>query len=271
MNLCLRIAFTSLWLSFTSLLSAQPGLSLPFVNNITPLSSVNYPVKVTGFDSIVGMQFVIRWDPMVFEYETIGFFNLDGLNEADFNTANALDSGLLRMLWEAPLVLAGVTLPDETPIFRLRLKAIGPVNSGSSVIFTEAYPTPFELVRVNSDSSLTGYDMDEVELTQGFGAIGYTVALSEPASNGADDFSTHVFPNPFSEKTQVRFDLKTASEVHLAVTDAAGRTLWEKALPQLPPGQHGTEIASPLLREKGTYFLIMRAGSQSCIRPLFVF
>lgn len=271
MNLCLRIAFTSLWLSLASFLSAQIGFSLPFVNNIAPQATVNYPVKVTGFDSIVGLQFVIRWDPAVFEYLTVDNFNLDDLSFGDFGTTQTLDSGILRMQWEAPLPLAGVSLPDQTTIFRLRLKAIGAVNSGSTVIFTEAFPTIFEVARVNSDSTITGFGINQVDLTQGFGAIGYTVAAKEPVSNGADNFSIRIFPNPFYEKTQVSFDLETASEVHLAVTDAAGRTLVEKALPQLPPGQHGIEIASPLLREKGAYFLIMRTETQSCARPLFVF
>jgi hypothetical protein len=271
MNLCVRIAFTSLWLSLTSFISAQVGFSLPFVNNITPLQTVNYPITVTGFDSIAGANFVIRWDPLVFQYETIDNFNLDALDPGDFGTTQVLDSGILRMQWEAPLPLAGVTLPDETAIFRLRLKAIGPVNSGSTVIFTEALPTPFEIVRVNSDSSLTAFNINEVDLTQGFGAIGYTVSAAEPIGRDAEDFSVQIFPNPFYEKTQVNFDLKNASDVHFAVTDAAGRTLVEKVLPQLPSGQHGIEIASPLLREKGAYFLILRTETQSCARPLFVF
>lgn len=271
MNLCVRIVFTSLWLSLTSLLSAQIGLSLPFVNDITPLSTVNYPVKVTGFDSIVGAQFVIRWDPLVFEYQTVDNFNLAELGDEDFGTLNALDSGILRVVWYSTNVLGGVSVADQTAIFRLRLKAIGEVNTGSTVIFTEAYPTTFEIARVNSDSSLTGFNINEVALTQGFGAIGYTVSAGEPLSSSADDFFINIFPNPFHEKTQVRFDLKTASDVHLAVTDAAGRILFEKTMPQLPPGQHGTEIASPLFREKGAYFLILRTETQSCARPLFVF
>jgi len=271
MNLCVRIVFTSLWLSLTSFLSAQVGFSLPFVNNIAPLQTVNYPVKVMGFDSIVGFQFVIRWDPEVLEYVTIDNFNLDALGTEDFGTMQTLDSGILRVQWEAPLPLAGVTLPDETTIFRLRLKAIGPVNSGSTVIFTEAFPTSFEVARVNSDSTITGIGINEVDLTQGFGAIGYTVSAAEPTGRDVEDFSVQIFPNPFYEKTQVNFDLKNASDVHLAVTDAAGRTLVEKALPQLPSGQHGIEIASPLLREKGAYFLILRTETQSCARPLFVF
>ena len=271
MNLCVRTVFISLWLLLTSSLSAQIGLSLPVINNINPNDLVNFHVKVTGFDSIVGMQYVIRWDPEVFEFISVVVYsgNLPELDNDDFGTTQALDSGIVRLLWSHSNLLGGVSVDDETPIFRIRLKAIGSVGEGSTVIFTEDALTPFEIARANSDSSLTSYNIDEVELKQGFGAIGYTVAAGEPAHTG--DFAVKVFPNPFSEKTSVRFDLKSTSDVELLVTDATGRILFEKTMPQLPPGQHGTEIASPQLREKGTYFIILRAGTHACTRSLFVF
>lgn len=269
MNLCVRTVFISLWLFLTSSLSAQIGLSLPVINNISPNDLVNFHVKVTGFDSIVGMQYVIRWDPEVFEFVQTGGYNLPELDAEDFGTTQAKDSGIVRLLWVYSNLLGGVSIADQTSIFRVRLKAIGPVGSGSPVIFTEDILTPFDIARANSDSSLTSFGIDDVDIKQGFGAIGYTVAAGEPFDTG--DFSLNVFPNPFSETTSVRFDLKTTSDVELLVTDAAGRSLFEKAMPALPPGQHGTEIASPQLREKGIYFLILRTGTSVCTRSLFVF
>lgn len=271
MNLCVRTVFISLWLFLTTSLSAQIGLSLPVINDINPNDLVNFHVKVTGFDSIVGMQYVISWDPEVFEFVSVVVYNdnLPELDIEDFGTTQALDSGIVRLLWVYSNLLGGVTLPDQTPIFRVRLKAIGAVGSGSEIIFMQDLLTPFELARANSDSSLTSYNINQVALTQGFGAIGYTVATDEPS--GSDDFSLRIFPNPFSDKTFVQFDLKTASDVELVVTDAAGRTVFEKTMPQLPSGQHGTEIASPQLREKGIYFLILRAGKNSSTRSLFVY
>lgn len=269
MNLCVRTVFISLWLLLTSSLSAQIGLSLPVINNINPNDLVNFHVKVTGFDSIVGMQYVIRWDPEVFEFVSTGSYNLAELNGDDFGTTQALDSGIIRLLWSHSNLLGGVTVDSGTAIFRVRLKAIGQVGSGSPVIFTQDLLTPFDIARANSDSSLTSFNINDVVLNQGFGAIGYTVAADEPS--GSDDFALRIFPNPFYEKTAVRFDLKTASDVELVVTDAAGSTVYEKTMPQLLPGQHGTEIASPQLREKGIYFLILRAGTHVCSRSLFVF
>lgn len=270
MNLCVRTVFISLWLFLTSTLSAQLGLSLPVINNITPGALVSFTVTVSDFDSIVGMQYVIRWDPEVFEYDGTGSYNLPELSTDDFGTTQALDSGILRVLWVYSNLLGGVSVNDGTSIFRLRLNAIGPVGSGSPILFTEDVLTPFDIARANSDSSLTSFGLEDVNIHQGFGAIGYTVAANEPAGDNGD-FALHTFPNPFSEKTTVRFDLKTTSDVVLVVTDATGRTLSEKTMPQLPPGQHGTEIALPQIREKGIYFLIFRAGTHVYTRSLFVY
>lgn len=268
MNLCLRIVFTSLWLFLTTSLLAQTiGFSLPFLNNIANGATVSLPVRVTNFDSVPSVQFVIKWDPAVLQFVTTDLYNLPGMNADDFGATNALDSGLLRFAWSAPNLNTGVSVVNNTSIFRLRLKAIGPVNSGSTVIFTSSPPTDFEVTQIVNGVTV-GYNINQVNLTQGFVAIGYTVAAKEPSDS---DFPIKIFPNPFSEKTQVSFDLEKASDVQISVADASGRTLFEKEMPRLSPGQHGTEIASPHLREKGIYFLILRTEHQSCVRHLFVF
>lgn len=270
MNLCLRIVFVSLWLSFTSLLSAQQvGLSLPFLNNVNSGSLISMPVKVTNFDSITSAQFVIRWDPAVLQFFTTDQYNLPDLDGMDFGTLNTLDSGILRFAWTPSNLSTGVTVPDETTIFRLRLKALGPVNSGTAVTFGSAPPTDFEITQLEN-GNIVARTINQVTLTQGFVAIGYTVAAGEPASD-AEALSLKVAPNPFNTKTQITFDLETAGDVQVTITDAAGRTILEKTMPQLSQGQHGMEIVSPELREKGMYYLILRTKTRLCVQPLIVF
>lgn len=268
MNLCVRNVFISLWLALTYTLSAQPGLSFPIVNDINPGELVNFQCKVKNFDSIVGMQYVMRWDPAVFEFVSTGTYNLADLGSDDFSTNQAKDSGIVRLLWVSSNLLGGVTVDDETPIYRLRLKAIGAVGTGSSIYFTQDNITPFDVTRANSDSSLTSFGIDEVEIMNGFGAIGYTVSAGEPSRNNGFEFT--VAPNPFVETTTVRFDLAEPCDVTMLLTDATGRILLEKTMLQMQAGQHGTEIASPHLRYKGIYFLILRAGPRISTRSLSV-
>lgn len=269
MNLCLRNVFVSLWLLYTTSISAQIGFTLPFLNNVTAGATVALPVKVYNFDSITSVQFVLRWNPAVLEFSSTDFYNLPGLDENDFGLMNTLDSGILRLAWEASDLELGETAADGTTIFRLRLKATGPVNAGSVVTFGSAPPTIFEVTQL-VDGVITPFEMGDVNVTQGFVAIGYTVSANEPYGQ-SNLLPVQVAPNPFHEKTQVSFDLDTASDVQLAVTDESGRIILEKTMPELGRGQHGMEIASPELREKGMYYLILRTKNKSCVQPLFVF
>ncbi len=96
MILRLRIAFAVLWLSCTGAVSAQIGFSMPFINAAVPGTDKYMTVKVTNFDSIVSMQYVIRWDPTVLQYVTINTFGaIPGLDLLDnFNVTHAVDSGI---------------------------------------------------------------------------------------------------------------------------------------------------------------------------------
>lgn len=269
MNLCLRIVFVSLWLHFSLFLSAQVGFSLPFLNNVNSGSLVSLPVKVTNFDSVTSAQFVIKWDPQVLQFFTTDQYNLPDLDGQDFGTLNTLDSGILRFAWSSSNLDDGVTVPDQSTIFRIRVKALGAVNAGSTVLFGSLPPTDFEVTQI-VNGQIVARSINQVNLTQGFVAIGYTVDTEEPQSVPGD-FSVRIAPNPFSEKTQIAFDLDAASDVRLSVSDATGRIILEKTMLQLAKGQHGMEIASPVLREKGMYYLILRTQSHSCVQPLFVF
>lgn len=269
MNHRIRIAFAVLWLCCSSALSAQIGFSLPLVNMAVPGTDKNLAVKVTNFDSIVSMQYVIRWNPSVLKFVTINNFGaIPGLSLSNFNTVNALDSGMVRLQWEGP-VIGGITLADETTIFRLRYTIIGPDTSSSSIKFTEitsGFPTTeFEIVTVHADSSNTIYHEEQCALTHGFVAVGYTVDTKEP---GADDFGLSVFPNPFSETTKATFNLEQTADIQAIVTDLTGRILFTRDMPKLPPGKHGIVLEKDMFPAKGAYFLTLRAGSETSVRKI---
>lgn len=273
MSFHLRIAFAILWLCCSSALSAQKiGLSMPFVNDAAPGSNKSLSVRVTNFDSIVSMQFVVRWNPAVLKYLAIdNFGQLPGLDINDFNTARALDSGYVRLLWEGPNSFPGVTAPDDATIFRLRFNVIGPDTSSSQIKFTEikySFPqTEFEIVKVvRPDSTLQAFNEQECDLKNGFVAVGYTVAAHEAAQQ---ELEASVSPNPFSSGTDAQFTLLESSDVKILITDVTGRLVSEKILTGLTAGVQYYHIDPAPFHAKGTYFLTIIAGSQRCIRPLF--
>ncbi len=271
MNLCVQrnVFAVVFWLFATAgTLSAQVGFSLPFLNNATPGTILNIPVSVTGFNNIAGVQFVITWDTQTLSFFSIDNYNLPGLDAAEFNTAQALSNGILRFAWVSNNLQIGTSVPDATVIYRLRLQVIGPINSSSPVTITESAPTSFEVSQINN-GNLEAFNINQVSLTQGFIAVGYTVGTNDLSNQLA--WPVTIIPNPFSEKAEIFFENNEDADIQVVVTDIAGKIILEKNIFCLAHSQHGMEIASYQLREKGMYFLILRSDKRSCVRPLFLF
>jgi hypothetical protein len=268
----LRIALAVLWLSCSVALSAQIGFHMPFVNDAAPGSNKNMTVKVTNFDSIASMQYVIRWNPAVLKYLTIDNFGvLPGLDLLDFNVQNAVDSGFIRVVWEGPNSFPGVSVADSSTIFRIRFNVIGADTSSTFIRFTEinySFPTTdFEVVKVVSpNGALDDFDEHECSLTHGFIAVGYSVASHEPTDDAAMQLA--VSPNPFTDNTKVEFSLEQTEDVQITVTDATRRVVFQQPVQHLSAGKHQINLEKAYFPAKGAYFLLVRAGSKMSVRPI---
>jgi hypothetical protein len=273
MNVCIRNTFVSLWLFFGAISLPAQGACFyfPFLNNVASGSNKALSLGVVNLDSVVAMQFVIRWDPAVLKYLTIDQINFSDLAFSDFNVSRALDSGIVRLQWEGVNESPGASAPDSSAIFRIRFQVVGPDTSSTPVKITEILDFPatyFEVVKVRADNSNVAYEIDDCAPTNGFVAVGYTVDAGEAA---ADKIPLSVAPNPFSEQTQLQFELEETADVSLLVTDALGRIIHKKQVPALPPGQHGMVIEKGYIGSPGVYSLLLRAGRKTAIRTLVHF
>ncbi|MCS6929402.1 MAG: cohesin domain-containing protein [Saprospiraceae bacterium] len=238
---------------------------LPVVNNAKPGEVVNLPVRVANFDSIVGVQFVLQWDPNVINYLSVLNFNLPSLTINNFNT-NETSQGILRFSWNTTNVKTGVSLPDSTSIFIVKFGVKGQNGQGTPVVFTEIPPTDFEVTKAGNPVTPPPLRMKDCFLKHGYVAVGFSVnTVARP--NGAELLSLRVCPNPFLESTVVAFELSSVAEIYLLLIDAAGREVksWHSVLPE---GQHGIEIASSQLPRSGVYFLVLHTKTQVSIQPL---
>lgn len=231
------------------------GFSMPITSNAQPGSVLDIPVKVSNFDSVVAAQFVIKWDPSVLEFQAVDQFNLPDLTEMKFGTLEAISSGILRFAWEY-FVAQGTTLPDGSAIFHIKLKVAGPLNSGTALSITELPPlTYFEVVNAQN----VAWGLSQSPITTGFVAVGYTyVATQSPFVNA----SFSVAPNPFSDKTTISFDLASAADLRIKLTDVAGQIIFESN-EHFPAGLNGMEIAYPIVYRQGIYFLIIQSSDFS--------
>jgi len=98
-----------------------------------------------------------------------------------------------------------------------------------------------------------------------------TATTGMPASSGLD---LSLFPNPFSNETQIRFVLPTASDVRVDVHDVRGRRVASRHYDKLASGEqsieldwrghHGAALSS------GLYFVRVSAAGRSATRKLVV-
>ena len=266
MNHRLLILLASICLANAYSLRAQVGFSLPFINEAYEGQVMNMPVNVSNFDSILSVQFVIRWDPEVLEFLSVGTFSLPDLGSEDFGLTHALDSGIVRFAWYAPDTF-GVTEPDDYTIFKIKFRVIGPTLSGTEVFFTELPPLTFFEVTQRGGTTYGFTNPDDVPpiLEQGFVAVGYTVAAGEPQA--VPDVNIQVFPNPFSDRTQVVFEAEKAAFAQVFVCDALGRVLLQKEM-NWQPGRNGMEIERSNLPASGTFFLVVQSEGKTWTRAL---
>jgi len=129
-----------------------------------PNQVVCMDIKVNDFDDILAFQGSMNWDSTKFIFDHVEGFGLPGISDGFGVPADpGVSEGQLLISW-IDLSLQGVTLPDYSTIFRLCLKAIGPLNSSSPIIFSS---DPLTIEIVNTADSVLAYT-----LVQGIGNIG---------------------------------------------------------------------------------------------------
>ncbi len=209
-----------LWFVVPSL--AQPTI---FVSNASaePDEQIVVSVNVTGFEEkIIGMQFSVNWDADFLQFDSVvaNTNALPNYGASNFGTNNA-SQGALTTVW-VDMSLEGVDLMDSTSIFDVYFTPLA--GSGeSSVIEITGSPTPIEFVNANSQT---------INATIHSG----TVTMLNP--NSVQDLriqSNAAFtlyqnePNPFDNKTVIRFDIHEASDYVFEIYDLKGAIIYEES------------------------------------------
>ena len=110
---------------------------------VKPGQTVCLDITVADFRSLISMQYSMRWDPAVLQFQEVKGFGLPHLSAQNFG-AHRITEGILTSVW-IDNSLRGVTLNDGAPIFQVCLSVVG--KSGQSTTFSFVdNPTPFEVV-----------------------------------------------------------------------------------------------------------------------------
>ena len=251
-----------LWLFSLASSFGQVGFTLPSYSNTNTGDVLDFPVKVVNFDSVFSMQYVMRWDPQVLEFQSLDHVPnpLGIVDSLCFNLTQA-GQGIIRFRWFSTLYK---TLSNETAIYSLKMKVVGGNGTGSSLYFTELPPvTYFEVVRGASNQIFNLNQPPQALITNGQVTVGM-VSGFEPNSTAS---SVLIFPNPFSSSFSISYESSSEDEALVYITDLFGKLIFEeKKYPNL--GRVGMEIANVQLPGKGTYFLHVVQGDVHAVRPI---
>ncbi|MEM6696809.1 MAG: gliding motility-associated C-terminal domain-containing protein [Bacteroidota bacterium] len=101
------------------------------------------------------MNFSINWDPNVLDFVSVENATLRGLEvDRDFFTDNT-GTGFLVLTWDQ---IEAVLLPDDTRIFSLCFRAIGPVGTSTPVSFVDDPQRIFVSTTTNGNAGLNTSD-----------------------------------------------------------------------------------------------------------------
>ncbi len=176
-------------------------------------AELTIPVKAKDFKNITGYQFTLSWNPEVLELLGVNNKSLSGY----YGTQKASE-GFLTTAWDNEMV-KGVSLNDDETVFELKFKVIGENGSfseikiGSEMTASEAYNENLDLL--------------EIKPVNGMVKVGDNAGANR--FHPSQGWNLSVVPNPFTNSTQIIFELPKDETVTISIYDVTGREVWRTA------------------------------------------
>ncbi len=181
--------------------------------------TVTASLIVNDFTDIVSMQYGIKWDPAVIQYNSVGDFDLKDLSEGNFNT-NVTD-GFLSFSWFDNST-QGVSAPDGTTIFTMNFTVLGDASSGSTITFASRQGLAIEVAsstagEITNAVTFTDAQFGDPNGNGGNGNTGNTTPLISSISSASGDNGTTVCVNVsvsnFTDITAMNYSLNWNASV----------------------------------------------------------
>jgi hypothetical protein len=218
---------------------------------------IDVDVKVNGFADILSLQFSMTWDPTVLEFIEIKDFDLPTTGgDLNFGTTNTF-AGILSFAWIDP-DLQGVDKSDNTAIFKVSFSAVGQPGDTTTVAIANA-PAVIEAVNFQGEMTYT--------LDNGLVTINNPNATDEVASDDGKVSLYQNFPNPFSDKTQIKVDLFESSEVEFRIFNNFGQILYAFQN-KMGVGTYNFTFDNSLFPTTGIYYYSLSTELDSVVKKL---
>ncbi|MFN7115186.1 MAG: cohesin domain-containing protein [Saprospiraceae bacterium] len=230
-----------------SIVFALQAQTLPTIiapTAIVPPSTIyKANIKVAHFKKIVGVQFTVKWNTNVLRFKEVRDFTLSLNPQVESFGLQKTADGMLAFQWYDES-LQGRSLDDSTTLFSINFEVIGTPAAISPLSFTDDIA-----LREIADSSLNEVDAKYLD-----GAVRVDAATSTHVYNSAPHLVQveDSYPNPFHEFTQVKLELKAASQVRLLIQNTQGQTIHEEQR-FMASGLHTLRLTKEMFPVPGAY------------------
>lgn len=250
-----------LFLGLSAIAYAQPKLVAPELE-VQPNDHILVDIKVVDFTDLFGMLFRVYWDDEVLEFEGYENYNADLNLDSMFHFGHIPDTNFVNFLWDAPSTTVPESLPDSTILFSIEFKVIGDLGTSSPLIF--GGPTS---ANEASCIILTNGVFDEIGVaTHDGNVVVGTSGLNDPSSLFTE---VEIMPNPFTNKTNLHFELIEASTIQVEIFDLMGRALYKEMISS-SSGKQVIEIDRSSLPDTGLYLCTLKTEQTTPITKLIV-
>ncbi len=139
--------------------------------------TVTVSLIANNFTDIVSMQYGVKWDPAVIQYNSVDNFDLTDLSAGNFNAS--ADEGFLSFSW-FDNTTQGISVPDGTALYTMSFTVLGDASSGSTITFASRQGLAIEV------ASTTGEITNSVTFTD--------AQFGDPNGNGNSGNSGNAMP-----------------------------------------------------------------------------
>jgi trimeric autotransporter adhesin len=135
---------------------------------VNPGTAFCLPIRVFNFNSILGLQFSMRFDTTIVRLDSFSNFGLPGLTPAVFGTPSL---GVITLAWVDD-ALQGRSLPNGSVLFSPCFTAVGQVGDFTAIDFSNT-PTAIEVTNFDGDNVVFTGSSGVVSIV-GFGPLAIT-------------------------------------------------------------------------------------------------
>lgn len=211
--------------------------NISFVENqVVPLD-----FRLEEEEIVSGFQFTLKYDPTVLDFVNVEK-NSISLTSANINAARR-DQGIITFSWNAA---SGLNLFEDQSLFKINFKSI---TSGSVK----------DVIAITSDLTKAEIYNDELKVSN------LELRFSDDSFDAIKLYQNN--PNPFSNITEVLFDLPEDSNVSFKIYDSKGSIL-KTTHRHYSKGQNSILITGSDLKNQGIYFYELKTDKSTFVKRM---